>query len=373
MKYSFSWAQISAFRLQQHHLSRERHTELTAVCQNVCGFQAQLMSAAELSAWARMQNITRQDIRSALLERRTLVKTSCMRQTLHLIPAADFSIYINALKKSRLEAIWKILSRFGITQKEADSLNEMIRAALADGPKNRSELTAYITPKVGNKIKAFMSKAWSIQIFRQALVEGLICYGPIRDNRETFILVDHWLPEPKYLPEREAQQILLRRYLSAYGPATCGDFCRWSGIPMKDAKQIWNSLHEELTEISVGEQSGFILQEDYKKLTEAIPGKPVVCLLPHFDPYLLGHAEKDHLVDSKYYKRVYRNQGWISPVVLRNGKAIGVWSHNRRGKRAIVEIEPFEKFSNQIRNQIEKEVARLGNFLETSREINWVS
>ena len=39
------------------------------------------------------------------------------------------------------------------------------------------------------------------------------------------------------------------------------------------------------------------------------------------DPYLLAHRDKDHLLSAEHYKRVYRNQGWISPVVLIDGSA----------------------------------------------------
>jgi len=77
------------------------------------------------------------------------------------------------------------------------------------------------------------------------------------------------------------------------------------------------------------------------------------------------------LVDSPYYKRVYRNQGWISPVVLWNGKAIGTWSSARRGKRLSLQIEPFEKFSRMMRARIEEEAAGWGSFLETPWEIQF--
>ena len=95
----------------------------------------------------------------------------------------------------------------------------------------------------------------------------------------------------------------------------------------------------------------------------------VLRLLPHFDPYLLGHVDKNHLVSPANYKRVYRAAGWISPVVLLNGRVIGTWSYTRRGKGAFLKVEPFEKFSKAIHSKIEKEAARLGAFMETPIEI----
>ncbi|MFQ5771005.1 MAG: winged helix DNA-binding domain-containing protein [bacterium] len=372
MKQFFKQSQISAFRLTRHHLAEQNQADLTTVCRNVCGIQAQVMSAARMALWARMPGLTQADIHLALWKSRTLVKTSCMRQTLHLIPAADFSVYINALKRSRVEALRRILSRFGVTYQEAETMNQAVVEALADGPMTRPALIAHLTPRVGKKMRTYMEHVWSIQIFRPALVEGLICYGPEQGKKATFVRVEQWLPEQRKVSEQEAQRILLRRFLSVYGPALPQDFSRWTGIPMKETRAVWQHLAEELLEVSIEDKKGFILREDYDQLTNRDHGDPILRLLPGFDPYMLGHVDKNHLVDSTYYKRVYRNQGWISPVVLLNGRVIGIWSYTRRGQRLSLEIEPFEKFSKIIQLKIEEEATRLGGFLEAFTTTNFL-
>jgi len=351
-----------------HHLDQSQ-ADLIALCQNVCGVQAQVMSAAEMALWARRHDLKREDIHSALWENRTLVKTSCMRQTLHLLPAIDFSIYISALKKSRVEALLRIMSKFGVTQKDAEAMNATVMEILAAGPLTQRELTDQIKPQVGKKVQTWMEHVWSV--FRPAIVEGLICYGPNRGQEATFVRVDQWLPKQKEVSEKIAQQILLRRYLSAYGPATVQDFSKWSGIPMKEAKGIGESLEGELVNIHFDDKKVFVLREDYDQLINGDLDHQILRLLPGFDPYLLGHAEKDHLVNSSDYKRVYRNQGWISPVILLNGRVIGTWSHHRRAKQSFLEIEPFENFSKTIRNRIAEEAESLGNFLKASWEIKF--
>src|SRR5262245_46926801 len=95
MKHFFKGPQIAAFRLARHHLVDQNPAGLITISQNVCGIQSQVMAAAQMALWARRRGLNRAEIHSALWENRTLVKTSCMRQTLHLIPAADFSIYIS--------------------------------------------------------------------------------------------------------------------------------------------------------------------------------------------------------------------------------------------------------------------------------------
>jgi uncharacterized protein YcaQ len=366
---SYKWPQIAAFRLARHHLADRQQTNLTTVCQNICGMQAQLMAAAEMQLWARLHDLTRADIQAALWKSRTLVKTSCMRQTLHLIPASEFSIYISALKKSRIEALLRIMAKFGITRKAAEAMTGAIVEALHAGPMTQPELIKQIMPKVGKQMRAYMEQTWSIQMFRLALVEGLICYGPESNKKATFVRVDQWLPPQKKVSARAAQQILLRRYLRAYGPATIQDFSKWAGLPMSEAREVSNSLEDELIEVDIEDAKGWLLREDDEQLTNSHLDDQILRLLPYFDPYLLGHADKNHLVDTSYYKLVYRNQGWISPVVLLNGRVIGIWSHAQKGKRLSVEIKPFTRFSKMLRAKIEAEAASLGNFLEASWEI----
>ncbi|NIW79964.1 MAG: hypothetical protein GWN16_11115 [Calditrichae bacterium] len=319
------------------------------------------MSAAEMALWARTPDLRQSDIHAALWENHTLIKTSCMRQTLHLIPAADYFVFINALKRSRFEALWRIMAKFRITPSEYDSMNEEIMEALSDGPLTQRELIKEIKPKVEDNVRTWMAHVWSI--FKPVLAEGLICYGPNQGQQVTFVRVDQWLPKRDEVAEQEARQTLLRRFLSAFAPATVQDFSKWSGMPMKEAKQIWKSSEDEMVEVSVEGQPTFILNQDLEDLKNRPAKSQPLRLLPNFDSYLLGHVDKNHLVDAKYYKRVYRNQGWISSVILLDGKVIGIWSYKQRKDRILVEIDPFEKISKAVSHQIENEAERLGRFI----------
>ena len=140
---------------------------------------------------------------------------------------------------------------------------------------------------------------------------------------------------------------------------------------MKEVRDAWEPLRDELIEVSVEEKQHSMLHRDMKSLSKSRLREPILRLLPSFDPYLLGHAEKNHLVEHRHYKRVYRSQGWLSPVVLLNGKAIGIWSYKRRGNGLFLEITSFGRFSRRIRAKIEKEAESLGEFLETTCQISY--
>ena len=48
-----SWEQALAWRMQHHLVDRAEPAELDRIVSDICGLQAQVMSSAELSVWAR--------------------------------------------------------------------------------------------------------------------------------------------------------------------------------------------------------------------------------------------------------------------------------------------------------------------------------
>src|SRR5436190_7732571 len=130
---SFSWEQVVAWRLRRHHLvDRAAPSELVGVTGDVCGLHAQLMSSAELSAWARVDGLERGALDEALWTHKTLVKLWAMRGTLHLLPSADVGAWLAALGT---------YTGRGMTGKWAlDSLTEAIGSAVEGRFLTREEL-----------------------------------------------------------------------------------------------------------------------------------------------------------------------------------------------------------------------------------------
>ena len=361
----FSSEQIHAFRLRRHHLLDPSAKDLVTISRDVCGVQAQIMSAAQLQLWARNHAITPAAVNDALWKSRSLVKTSLMRQTLHLIPADDFPLYIAANRRARVKSTFSIMARFKITRDEADALSELIVEALKDGPATRAAITAAVRPRVSRRVIAWMDKVFSI--VRLPVFEGRICYGPGEGNETTLVRTDQWLPVREPMEEVQAQAELLRRYLRAYGPATLQDFAHWSLISMAEVKALG-----PLIEAEVADYNGMLLlREDMKALQNASSETNSVHLLPYFDVYLLAHRFKEHFLKPQFYKRVYRNQGWISPVVLINGEIAGVWSYKVSRKALEVEIDLFSRVGPLTRAQIKDRAAELADLFQCPLEFSF--
>jgi hypothetical protein len=89
-----------------------------------------------------------------------------------------------------------------------------------------------------------------------------------------------------------------------------------------------------------------------------------VRLLPASDTYVLGHADRDHLVDAERRPLVYRTAGSISPTVLASRRVVGTWQHRLEDGRVEVRVAPFEALDAAQRAGVEAEAERLAAYFE---------
>jgi hypothetical protein len=142
------------------------------------------------------------------------------------------------------------------------------------------------------------------------------------------------------------------------------DFAWWTYVTAASAHAIWKRSEQELVAVNVGGRIAWILRDDLPTLERAKIKRPLVRLLPFFDSFLLGHKDKGHLVERKHHQRVYRPQGWLSPVVLVDGSVKGIWKSEKKANRLSIRVEPFGTVSSEVRDRVEEEGEALGKFLE---------
>jgi hypothetical protein len=374
-----SLQQAIAFRLRRHHLSERAPANLLVpVVDGMGGAQAQVLSAAQLSLWARIQDLEAAEVDRALWFDRTLVKAWCMRRTLYLLPARDLAVYVrgSALRAEK-EIRWAL--NHGVS---GEVLERLLRALLSalDEPLTRKELTARLSKSLGLPMRwrrgggwGSQSKVPSLQVGRFVLpahyllhlagARGVICSGPSEANESTFVRADAWVPGWQDLRGEPAEEELLRRYLRGFGPATPEDFQTWTQMRLLDARAIWKRVEDELTPVDLEGRDAWVLRDDRNELATSAIGGPTVRLLPYFDSFLLGHRGREHLTQARHVKKVYRNQGWVAPVVLVDGRAEGVWAQSRKGDRLSVQVEMFGRVSRSVRSAIQEETRSLARFL----------
>jgi hypothetical protein len=154
---------------------------------------------------------------------------------------------------------------------------------------------------------------------------------------------------------------VVEHYLAAYGPASREEFGRWWGMQPAPAGRALKASGADLAEVSIEGQLGYLRRADLADLQRP-PARLPVRLLPAFDVYTIGTRPRSAIVDREYEQRVFRQAGWISPVVLIDGMVAGVWNFTLDRGRLRADIEPFRALSPDQDADIRQEVDRLGEF-----------
>jgi hypothetical protein len=200
---------------------------------------------------------------------------------------------------------------------------------------------------------------------------GKLCFAPSSGQRVRFTRPDHWLHGQDRSDPGDPLADVTRRYLGAYGPVTREDYARWWGHSPAVAAKLISGLGDEVTEVSINGGRLWLLSDDAQAAQHAQPPRRVR-LLPAFDPWVVG-ASRDvpDLVADGGRERIYRQQGWISPVLLVDGRMDGIWSYELKGSRCAVRIEPFVKPPKWAREAAEVEAAALAGFLGAPLKLSW--
>jgi uncharacterized protein YcaQ len=361
--------------MRQHFLDRRTpSTSLLKVASRLCGLHAQLLSSAELSAWARIDNLNRSAVRRALWDDRSLVKTWAMRGTLHLLPASEYPLWSAALATSPRylrEHQWK--KHFGLTLDDLERLNEAAATVLEGRLLTRDALVGEVARALGNpKFAAKIGESSWGTVLKPAAFTGRLCFGPSLGSRVQFTNPRTWLTitSPPIDPATAAREVT-RRFLRAYGPATFHDFARWWAGSMATVRQWIGALGDEVQIVDVDGTPAWMLDAEVRAIRRAVRSR-TVRLLPAFDPYVIGaslHAER--LMPGRFRPRVFRPQGWVSPVLLVAGRMEGVWRHEIVGNRVRVLIEPFVRQPAWVKRAASDEAEKLAAFLGGSVHLSW--
>jgi hypothetical protein len=369
-----TWPEILAWRLTRQRLDRRApRDEALGVVQEICGLHAQVMSSAELTLWARVEDLEPQAVREALWERRSLAKTWAMRGTLHLLPSDELPTWVAALSvlKPRYHAAsWQ--RYYGLTREEAEAMLAAIAEALDERMLTREELAQEVGRLLGSEELGSKLRDGFGTLLKPSAFKGDLLFTPSVGRNVRFARPDQWLPSWEPAQTEAAVREIVSRYLAAYGPATREEFARWFGTTSPaQAGRLIEGLGEEVAPVEVEGSTAWMLA---KHVTEAEGAGPagVVRLLPAFDQYVVAAPrDREAVLPGALKGRVYRPQGWLSPVLLVDGRMEGVWQHERRGDRLVVGIEPFAHQPDWVRRAAEEEAERLARFVGGGLELDW--
>jgi hypothetical protein len=284
-----------------------------------------------------------------------------MRATLHLVPAVDLPIYTAAMGSYGIRNTNAWLKWMQITEPELNDVIDAIGDALDGQALTREELIAKVAKGRSERIQLAMKSGWG-GILKPVARKGRLCFGPSRGQSVTFVRPDKWLGTWREVDPDTGLAEVARRYLRAYGPATKNDFARWWGQWPRVGTTAWTALAKELVPVSIEGQHADMLADDLDRIAH-MPAERTVRLLPSFDPYLMGHSSRDHLFATEHAARVSRTAGWISAVILVDGRVAGTWTHEVAKGTLAIKVEPFRKLSSAMLKEVRERASTIAGAL----------
>ncbi|MFI0241165.1 winged helix DNA-binding domain-containing protein [Streptomyces sp. NPDC016845] len=368
------WPAANARRMRRQGLLTPLPGSPTAVpdlAATMLGAHAQVLSAAELSLGLRIEGATRADVRGALWQERSLVKTYGPRGTVHLLAAADAAMWTGAL--SSVPGVGQPTRDARLTTEQTEAVVTAVGDALSGAELTATELTEAVVartgPWAGDLVMPAFQGMWPRwrQAMHTAAHRGVLAFGPNRGRQVTYT-------NPGVTPMRreDALATLVRRYLYAYGPAAPRHFAKWMAAPPGWANALFAELAEDRRIEPVefeGAGQAWVAAGD-GDFPEPDTERGEVRLLPYFDAFGIASHPRELLFPGRAFERALaRGQAGNYPLLLVGGAVAGVWHQRRSGRRVTVTVESLSHLTLGQREELARQAGRVGEVTDAKAQL----
>jgi hypothetical protein len=343
---TLSTRELNRALLARQLLLERSKLPLTRALERVAGLQTQYAPSAYVSLWSRLHGFMRETLTRALDQRR-VIQATLMRVTIHMVSAGDYWPFVEAIRKGRREW-WARVQRHQVEGLDMTKVEGFLRKVLADGPKRQKELMDLLTAQ------GFPRMAWSGAGMWLDMVR-VPPSGTWESRRaDLYGLAEEWVG-PSTATEDQGLELLVKRYFSAFGPASMNDLASWAGLPVTTLRP---AVEKQSMRRFRDEQGSELLDLPRQPLPDADTPAPVR-FLPTWDATLLVHARRSRILPEDYRPLVFDTKTPHSvPTFLVDGAVAGKWRYEK-GK---VRLEPFSPLPRQARRQVEDEAEQLAAF-----------
>jgi hypothetical protein len=328
-----------ALLARQLLLERGRMTVPRAL-ERIGGIQAQYAPAMYIGLWSRVEGVER-DAVTRELERRSVVQGTMMRATLHLVSRADYWPLTAAIRAFRL-AWWERVHP-NDDPREMRAAARKLRRFLRDGPRRRKEIEEHLGRDKALGIGAYVD---------------LVRIPPSGtwDQRraDLYCLADDWVG-PDEAREDDGLELLVRRYLAAFGPAYKTDIADFAMVPVAAIDRTLERLRLRRFRDERGKE---LLDLPRAPLPDGdTPAPPR--FLPVWDATLLVHARRTQILPEEHRAKVFhvKTPHSVNTFIL-DGQVAGTWRYD--GGR--IELDAFDAIPRGQRRALESEARRLAAF-----------
>jgi hypothetical protein len=356
-------SEITSLRLQNLQVTQHIFQTPVELLRHMGAMQAQDYQNALWAIGVRLPALSREDVERAI-EERQILRTWPMRGTIHFVPAEDAKWMVQLMAPRILSGQSARRRQLELTEELVTEYATIIIAALKGGEiLTRKELLQIL-----NEHSIVTAGQRGIHILWELSQRGILCFGPYKGKQPTFVLLDEWVPNSRSLSHEAAVREMALRYFTSHGPATIKDFCNWTRLTIKDAKQALESLGGELACVEIAGNE-YWLAKSY--VVPEATSSPDVHLLPGFEEYMLGYRDRSAMLELAHANKVVPGgNGVFFPIIVVNGQIKGVWKRSITAKKVGVTLMPFSKLSATELAAAKDAALQYGAFVGLPTEVN---
>ena len=342
---------LSARALNRALLARQLLLErsslaLTDAVEQMGGLQTQYAPAGYIGLWSRLHDFTRPMLTSALEERR-VIQATVMRATIHMVSAADYwplEVGVRRIRRQWFENV----GRREVEKLDTEAVAAAVRRELADGPLPMKELTERLVTNGFPAIAAKWAGTWV----------DLVRVPPSgtweRRRADLYGLADAWVT-PMTVTEEQGMELLIRRYLGAFGPAFLKDIASWMGMTVGQMRHVADGMDLRTLRDEVGKP--FLDLPDAPLPDPGTPAPPR--FLAVWDATLLVHARRTLILPEEFRPLIFNTKTPHSHnTFLLDGQVAGTWRH----KDGEISLSPLRPLTPAERAALDDEAHRLAAF-----------
>jgi hypothetical protein len=345
---------IAHIRLLSQQIAKPIFTKAKDVVAWMGVMQAQDYNMAKWAIGIRLPNGTVQMV-DAAIHKGEILRTHLLRPTWHFVSAEDIH-WMLALSAAKIKAKLKTRHKqLELTESACKKSNKVIEKALTkNGHLTRKEIVAAL-----QAAKFPVDENRSSHLLLWAELDGLICSGSLKDKEPTYALLHERVPQKKILNKEESLAALANRYFNSHAPATLQDFVWWSGLNITEAKQGLELIKDDLQAEKIGDQTYWLPQS----FSFPVKKESAVYLLPAYDEYIISYKDRTAAISAENAPTAISSNGIFWPVIIVNGKAVGVWKRTIKKDKVIVETEFFTTPPKTIKKSLDKAEKAYRDFL----------
>jgi hypothetical protein len=316
--------------------------------------QAQDYLGALWAVGLRLAPATEADVERSLADG-SVVRTWPLRGTLHFVRAVDARWMLELLAPRVIAGAAGRFRALGLD----DATFARARRALVKRLEKEGPVTRAAAYEALERARISTAGQRGIHVLWRLAHDRVLCFGPRRGKQQTFVLFEAWVAGAKALARDEALAELAGRYFASHGPATLADFAWWSGLTVADARAAVDAAGRRLSRDTFGDRVHWF----GAAAATAVAPRSRAHLLPSFDEFLVGYADRSAAVDEEHRRRVNSGGGILRPTIVVDARVVGTWRRTLTRGAVAFEPSPFAPLGAAEARSVRAATRRYADFL----------